>query len=385
MENRQVAKKILYVAVAAVFLTQATAVDFGGKINLFQHLKMAGDKTLSFNTRDKINLWLASTLNRKANLRLNGDFSYEFRYDTGTKQIGHVLDVGVLKLSTSKAFGNGTTFGMSLGRFAVGDTTGVIMNQTSDGLFLNLENSAIDVSAYVGTTVLLNTHNVKMILPEDTKFSPKENMFYMPGPWYLPFGVSVKFPELFAGQNLLAEAWGFLDLSIDKYNRFFATMQLAGPIVPKFFYSAISTIETRKFNDISNMSQLMLRFFPSENSSISTSVLYASGAQGGMKPFTGFTSFSMSDLLAEKEVSSMLSVSLSGHIIVTQNLYLGLEGVVIMGVPDESITFDGVLVRANAIWNIFHDLQLNGGFVGYFAKNTDSTKMKFSLGTTFLF
>lgn len=378
-------KKILYIVIATIFLTQASAVDFGGRINLFQHLKIAEDKTLSFNTSDKINLWLASTLNRKANLRLNCDFSYEFRYDTSEKKIRNVLDVGVLKLSTSKAFNNGTTLGMGLGRFAVGDATGVIMNQTSDGLFLNLANRAIDMSAYVGTTILLNTHNVKMILPEDTKFSPKENMFYMPGPWYLPFGMSVKFPELFAGQNLLAEAWGFLDLSNDKYDRFFATVQLAGPIAHKFFYSAISTIETRKFNDISNMSQLMFRVFPSENSSVSTSVLYASGAQGGMKPFTGFTSFSKSDLLAEKEVSSMLAVSLSAHIIVTQNLYLGLEGVAIMGVPDESITFDGVLVRASAIWNIFHDLQLNGGFTGYFAKNTDLSKMKISIGTTFVF
>lgn len=378
-------KKILYAVIAFFSLTKVSAVDFGGRLNFFQHLKVSGDKTVSFNTSEKINLWLASTLSRKANLRLNSDFSYEFRYDNVDKQMSHVLDVGVLKLSMSKAFSKGTTFGMSLGRFGIGDATGVIMNQTSDGLFFSLSNRAIDASAYVGTTMLLNTHNVKIILPEDTKFSPKENQFYMLGPWYLPFGVSIKFPELFAGQNLLAEAWGFLDLSTDKYNRFFATLQLAGPIVPKFFYSAISTIETREFNDISNMSQLMLRFFPSENSSLSMSALYASGAQGGMKPFTGFTSFSMSDLLAEKEVSSMFSVSLSGHIIVVRNLYLGLEGVIIMGVPDESIAFNGVLVRASAIWNIFHDLQLNGGFVGYFAKETDLSKMKFSVGLTFVF
>lgn len=377
---------VLFTLCVLFFSAQVFAVGFGGKLNSFHSFKNTAYGAFNFNESDKLNLWLAATLNKKYDVRLNTDVSYEFKYDIDSKEMYHVLDLNALKISLSAPFDGGHTLNFSAGRFVMGDATGIVFSQMSDGVFLGYTQKFLEMSVYVGSTSLVNTHDVKMILPKDTLFETRDNKFYTLGPTYMPIGFSVKFPELFAGQNLLFEFWHFRDFTKDDYQRYYFTAQLAGPIVPRFFYSALTTFSTNKFDsDLSNLSQLMFRFFPSGNSSVSASLIYASGANGSLKPFTSFTSFRSSDFLAEKEFSGVLAALVSGSIEFFSQLFLGLEVGVISVLPEKEVKFEGVLLNTNVMWNIFHDLKLNAGFVGYFADKKEMSKMKISLGLVFLF
>lgn len=376
----------IFIAISVIACASCFAVDFGGKLNSGHSLMIKDYSNLSFNESDKVNLWLAATLHHKSALRLNTDVSYEFKYDTESKEMFHILDVNVLKLSMQYVVGGSHTISLSAGRFGLGDTSGLVFNQICDGVFFDYKNRVVDISAYVGITGLLNTHDVKMILPQDTTFVAEDNKFYKLGVSYMPVGLSLKFPELFAGQTLVFDFWHFRDFSKDNYQRYYGTLQLAGQIVPKLFYSVLTTFETEKFDAFSNLTQGVLRFFPSGNSSVSGSVIYASGANGaGTKHFTGFTSFKSSSFMAEKEISSLLAFTVSASIEFASRVYMGLEVGAILGLPEKEVSYDGLLLNANVLWNILHDLKLNAGFTSYFAQIKENSKMKVSFGLIFVF
>lgn len=379
--------KKVYVLFLIVVLsaTNIFAIDFGGKLSSFHHFKKTGNDSFKFTEDDKLNGWLAVTFNKDLNMRLNADISYEFKYDQKIEEFTHILDLNLLKFSMRKPFANGTSVYFAVGRFGMSDATGVVFNQVADGVFVSYTHRVVEINTYVGNTNLVNTLDVRMRLPEPSVQTRDKNILYTLGYSYLPIGLSFKFPELFAGQSFLTEFWGFVDLSKDEYHRLFATLQLSGPIVPKLYYSVMTTMETQKFKELMNMSQFMLRFFPSRTSSVAASFLYASGKNGKLSPFMGFTSFAASDMLGEKEFSEVLAATVSGSISFISKVLLGLDFGVVATIPESTAKYDGLLLRANVMWNIFHELQLSAAFSGYFADDTNNNKMKISLGLVFLF
>ncbi|MCK9169629.1 MAG: hypothetical protein M0P01_04375 [Treponema sp.] len=372
-------------ASASLLLLPLPAFDFGGKIgsttkyqgNAFDSLKLYESSTS--------HLWVSSLLNEDTKLRFNADGSYEFRYDETDASYKNILDVNLLKLSGTLSSGRYTKLNFAAGRFFVSDVTGIVFSQVSDGFYTKFETPSLDFDVYAGTTALLNAHDVTIITPETTAYNPDFNTVYAACPPYVPVGISMNFPSLFLNQTLTAEGWGFIDFSSDKYNRWYGTAAVSGPLAGNVFYSLMTTAGTEKFDSISDLSKVTVTLYPVPTASIAVSGVYASGKNGFLSGFTGFTSRTAYLSLPEPEYTGIIKADLSGSYTVTSNFCLSGGGACVFACPDDIVTYDGLQWSFNAVWNIFYDLQLSAGAYQYYAQDSAGNKTCFIVTGTFVF
>ena len=372
-------------ASASLFLLPLSAFDFGGKIgsttkyqgNTFDSLKLYESSTN--------HLWVSSLLNEDTLLRFNADGSYEFRYDETDASHKNILDLNLFKISGTLSAGRYTKLRFAAGRFFVSDVTGIVFSQISDGFYTKFEIPSLSFNVYAGTTSLLNAHDVTIITPETTSYNPDFNTVYAACPSYVPVGISMNFPSLFLNQTLTAEGWGFVDFSADKYTRWYGTAALSGPLAGNMFYSLMTTAGTENFNTISDLSKITVTLYPVPAASISINGVYASGKNGFLSTFKGFTSQTAYLALSEPEYSGIIKAGMSGSYTIASNVCLLCEGVCVFSCPDDVVAYDGLQWNFNAVWNIFHDLQFSAGAYQYYAQNSADNKTCFIVTGTFVF
>ena len=382
-------KKSVLAAVFAVLLfAPLCAFDWGGKLN--NTTKYQGNKFDSFFWYESagVHLWFTSPIGSK--LYFGTDASYEFRYDQKGGTVKNIVDINLFKLSGTFHPNQKDTFEFGAGRFSVNDATGIIFNQTSDGIYAKYSWPVCSVSLYGGTTRLLNSHDVVILRRfSDTTVKFEDASFvYVLGPSYIPLGLSLYFPSVFLNQDITLEQWGFIDYSGDGYNRFYTTLMFSGPVLNNLFYAASTTFSTVNTASFSNLSKLTLSFYPVEKASVGFSGVYASGGHGAISPFRGFTS--QTAVLASEtagfntEYESKLKAEISGAYTFLSRVYVGASAAVVFACPD-AFSYNGFQWRIDAIWNIFHDLQLSSAIYQYIGKNGGNDKLSLSVSGAFVF
>ena len=382
-------KKSVLAAVFAVLLfAPLCAFDWGGKLN--NTTKYQGNKFDSFFWYESagVHLWFTSPIGSK--LYFGTDASYEFRYDQKGGTAKHIVDINLFKLGGTFHPNQKDTFEFGAGRFSVNDATGIIFNQTSDGIYAKYSWPVCAVTLYGGTTRLLNSHDVVILRRfSDTTVKFEDASFvYVLGPSYIPLGFSLYFPSVFLNQDITLEQWGFIDYSGDGYNRFYTTLMFSGPVLNNLFYAASTTFSTVNTASFSNLSKLTLSFYPVEKASVGFSGVYASGGHGAISPFRGFTS--QTAVLASEtagfntEYESKLKAEISGAYTFLSRVYVGASAAVVFACPD-AFSYNGFQWRIDAIWNIFHDLQLSSAIYQYIGKNGGNDKLSLSVSGAFVF
>ena len=382
-------KKSVLAAVFAVLLfAPLCAFDWGGKLN--NTTKYQGNKFDSFFLYESAgaHLWFTSPIGSK--LYFGTDASYEFRYDQKGGTAKHIVDINLFKLGGTFHPNQKDTFEFGAGRFSVNDATGIIFNQTSDGIYAKYSWPVCAMTLYGGTTRLLNSHDVVILRRfSDTTVKFEDASFvYVLGPSYIPLGLSVYFPSVFLNQDITLEQWGFIDYSGDGYNRFYTTLMFSGPVLNNLFYAASTTFSTVNTASFSNLSKLTLSFYPVEKASVGFSGVYASGGHGAISPFRGFTS--QTAVLASEtagfntEYESKLKAEISGAYTFLSCVYVGASAAVVFACPD-AFSYNGFQWRIDAIWNIFHDLQLSSAIYQYIGKNGGNDKLSLSVSGAFVF
>ena len=382
-------KKSVLAAVFAVLLfAPLCAFDWGGKLN--NTTKYQGNKFDSFFWYESAgaHLWFTSPIGSK--LYFGTDASYEFRYDQKGDTVKHIVDINLFKLGGTFHPNQKDTFEFGAGRFSVNDATGIIFNQTSDGIYAKYSWPVCSVSLYGGTTRLLNSHDVVVLRRfSDTTVKPEHASFvYVMGPSYIPLGLSLYFPSVFLNQDITLEQWGFIDYSGDSYNRFYTTLMFSGPVLNNMFYAASTTLSIVNTASFSNLSKLTLAFYPAEKASIGFSGVYASGDHGAISPFRGFTS--QTAVLASEtagfntEYESKLKAEISGTYTFLSRVYVGASAAFVFACPN-TFSYNGFQWRIDAIWNIFHDLQLSSALYQYIGKNGGNDKLSLSVSGAFVF
>ena len=384
-------KTVLSAAFAVLLLAPLCAFDWGGKLN--STTKYQGDKfnSLFWYESAGVHLWFTSPIGSK--LYFGTDASYEFRYDQKGGTVKNIVDINLFKLSGTFHPNQKDTFEFGAGRFSVNDATGIIFNQTSDGIYAKYSWPVCSVSLYGGTTRLLNSHDVVILrrFSDTTVKSEHASFVYVLGPSYIPLGLSLYFPSLFLNQDITLEQWGFIDYSGDGYNRFYTTLMFSGPVLNNLFYAASTTLSmanTASFSNLSNLSKLTLSFYPAEKASIGFSGVYASGDHGAVSPFRGFTS--QTAVLASEtagfgtEYESKLKAEISGTYTFLSRVYVGASAAAVFACPN-TFSYNGFQWRIDAIWNIFHDLQLSSAIYQYIGKNGGNDKLCLSFSGAFVF
>lgn len=381
-------RKILFAVVVVCALAPLFSIDFGGRISSTTKYQGVNFSSLKWYESAKVHLWLTQQFNE--NLRLSSDISYEFRYDQNADAIKNIIDVNLLKLTGTFHRRTADTIEFGVGRFAVSDATGVVFNQVNDGIFAKVSVPAGSISAYAGITRLLNSHDTVILRQDSDTIVPTSSAkaLYVLGPKYIPLGFTLSLTPLFLNQTFTAEEWIFLDYSDDRYYRSFWTFMLSGPLARNVFYTASTTIGSENLGTVSNLSKFALSYFPVKNATVGFNALYASGNNGSLSAFRGFTS--QTAVLATEtvdfstEYEGKLKFGVSGSYMIASRVYLGADCTVVFSCFD-TLAYNGFQWQFNVMWNIFHDLQLSAGMYQYVAQKNENNKTCFLLTGTFVF
>ncbi|MBP3709307.1 MAG: hypothetical protein J6I73_02710 [Treponema sp.] len=382
---KKIATGILIVAVS---ISSLFAIDIGGKINSTTKYQGVDFGSLKWYESAGIHVWLTQQFTEE--LKLATDVSYEFRWDQadGTKR--NILNLNVLKFTGLFKIKTASTFEVSVGRFAVSDVTGAIFNQTNDGVFLKWTLPRGAVNIYGGITRLLNSHDTVILRQDSNTVVPisHAHVLYVLGPKYIPFGATMTITPMFLNQNFAMEGWGFFDFSGNEYHRLYGTLALSGPLARNLFYTASTTFSKTTADDFSNLSKINVSYYPVQVAALNFNFVYASGNNGALAPFRGFSS--QSAVLATNsmdfstEYDSKLIFGLSGSYTIASRVYLGAEIAAVFACPDKT-SYHGFQWQFNAVWNIFHDLQISAGMYQYIANAKENGKTCFLLTGTFVF
>lgn len=377
---------------AAAFFTVLAAVlplaafDAGGKIADSTKYQGKPDSYTWYQST-AAHVWFTSVFNEEYKLKLSADGSYEYRYDEkkSSDTSKNIVDLNLFKLSGTFTTGSADTLKVGLGRFSVSDLTGIVFSQLSDGLFTKYSMPGLEVSMYGGYTRFLNAHNVSITTPSGTSYNPSYDTVYVLSAPYVPVGLTVSFPSLFANQTLSVEGWGFADTSDDAYNRWYGTAALSGPLAKKVFYTVSTTAETEKFDAVSDLTKASVSFYPVPAAYIGFNGIYASGKNGFLSKFTGFSTQTADLAFDEPGYSGLIKAELAGSYSLKSALCIAGSAACVFACPDSSVSYDGWQWQCTMFWNIFHDLQISAGASQYFADDTARNKTCFTAGGSFIF
>lgn len=374
-------KKLLTAVICAVFATSVFAFEWGGIIKNDTGVNLSD--SLSLNQSDSVFLWGSVPLNNDGSMYIKGEGMYKINLAKPLKPAGdmvltQIADLDLLKFAGDFKTENGTV-SVSAGRFSFSDLTSSVFTQCSDGLFVKYANQGFEVNGYAGYTGLLNAYSVTMINSPDYE-QPEMTKFYSLSPKYVPVALTVSLPALFANQAVSAQAAGFLDLNGTKYNRFYGTVNLTGPLLSSLYYSATTCFGYT--DKVSNMSNLSLTYFPLSTTFVSVGAKFASWESGSFGAFTGFTS---NPLFTGTETTACIVPSVSVTSVLFGKLILMANGKTILAHDGDKIGYAGIGGDASVMYNMFSDMQIGLSVAGNKVKDRENDDMTISLKASMSF
>lgn len=381
-------RSLISILFAMLLLPSSFGYEWG--LSLVNSTEFKGQEfdSLKLNQNDSLSLWTKIPFNKSNSSYLVGDVSYHFKYeDAGNNPVGlqNIVNLNMFKFVSEISFNNVNKFFIMAGRFPIVDSSRKVFTQASDGLYLKYAGFFTNISLYGGYTGLLNSKEVTVLTPSETKYKEASNDFYTLAPKYVPVSVMFNFPSLFANQQLNIQGWGFLDLNGDDFNRYYANIELDGYLAKGLNYSLSSVFGTVNFENLMNCSELNIKYFISEPFALQCSALYASGKNEIFDAFTGVTSNSVILAYENTECSNLFKAELGAVVSVKQKCLISAKGAYVADFTDESMNYRGIQWESNIVWNIFDDIQLSasmGQFYGQDSKD-NRTSMSVNLCLTF--
>ena len=354
------------------FMTSAFSVEWGGIIKNDTQFLLPEFNNFSLSQSDSIYLWLTSPLGKNG-LYFSGEGMYGFTLSAGdgSTTFANKVDVDLLKISGDFELTNGH-ISVSAGRYMVIDSTAAIFAQNFDGVSLKYTGRRFVIAGFGGYTGLLNALNVSMLNKDGYVFGT-ENDFYSLANAFIPAGVTFELPSLFTNQSVSIQTLAVIDAGEEKYNRFYGTLLLSGPITNNIFYNLATSFGTNSFSSVMNYSVLNLYIYPSNIMSVSFGAEYASGNNAFLSPFVGVTSRKVASSLSAPETSGVIIPNAVCSFVLNR-VYVGLIGKFVMAVPESKVEAKGVEADLSFVYAPFNDFQIGFDINSYFdiSKSNDN-------------
>lgn len=376
MKNASIKIAIAATLFAAVVLP-ASAVDFGGALDNTTKFSGSGFGSLVLDQKDTISLWLRTPFNNDESMYFAAEGLFQYEYIQSTTTTNLVADCDLFKFSDNISMGAKKSLLLSVGRFFKSDSTGIVFSQTSDGLYAQFKMPKLNIGVYGGYTGLLNAKSVTILNAATSTYSYDTTKIYALAAPYAVAGASFSAPYLFANQTIGVEVYSFFGTSsvTSGYNRFYGTLSMNGPLSSNIFYTMTSTIGTAdSFASVGNLSQFALSFYPEfASSAITLSGMYASGNNGPLSPFIGFTSSSATLAMDSPEYCGLITTGLSYSMKPLNELLLsaGVDGV--FACPD-SVSYSGIQFYGTVLYQACTDVQLSLSAQQYIDTNDATNK-----------
>lgn len=378
----KVTLKNVFTVISALAIAQSVfALETGGLLtNDSKFLNAEKDGSLKLDQKNGINLWFRNPVSQDGSSYIAGEGSFLFekdmRIEDSEKQLKLYADLNLLKLVAKKELESGNLV-FSAGRFYNSDLSGLVYNQNGDGVKLEASLSSVEFSVFGAYTGLLNAKNIT-ILDDDTDLTDKEKTVYVMANKFAVGALTFSLPYFAANQTLSIEGFGALSLESTKFNRFYGTVALNGPLFTPVFYSISSTMGFAKKDEEDmkkgNLTKGAISVYPDFKSmSFSLNGLYASGKQGSFEAFQGFTSNTAVNSLKEDEYSGIALAGISASIKPVENFlfFAGADIVfdTLAGEEQKSIERSGLQYSAGFNWQVVSDVSLGANLSQFIGKD----------------
>lgn len=377
-------KRILISIIAAFsLLAPLSAFEWGGLLDNNSKI-ICQNKTTAFSQSNGIYLWGSTNLSESGNMYIKGEGMYKYTYLAPAKVLTQVADLDLLKFVGNFSKGK-ANINVAAGRFIISDLTGAIFAQNSDGAFVEYAAPKFGISAYAGYTGLLNSNAVSILDKNGNVFAPANKVYALATP-YIPLCFTLSLPSLFMNQTLSFQANAFVDLTAEKYNRMYATANLTGPLAAKVFYNFVTDFGTENFKTISNFTKLSVSAFPVSGLYVTGAFEYASGNNGALSAFRGFSSRAAYSASRDFQTTGEIIPSVSVNYAPTRKILVGADVKSVFSCPDSKVTATGLEADLNCIYNVFSDLNLTlslSGFKGYTDANLDNFTANLKIAVAF--
>lgn len=377
----KVTLKNVFAVIFALAIAQSVfALETGGLLtNDSKFLNAEKDGSLKLDQKNGINLWFRNPVSQDGSSYIAGEGSFLFekdmRIEDSEKQLKLYADLNLLKLVAKKELESGNLV-FSAGRFYNSDLSGLVYNQNGDGVKLEASLSGVEFSVFGAYTGLLNAKNIT-ILDNDTD-TDKEKTVYVMANKFAVGALTLSLPYFAANQTLSIEGFGALSLESTKFNRFYGTVALNGPLFTPVFYNISSTLGFAKHDEEDmvkgNLTKGAISVYPDFKSmSFSLNGLYASGKQGSFEAFQGFTSNTAVNSLKEDEYSGIALAGISASIKPVENFlfFAGADVVfdTLAGEEQKSIERSGLQYSAGFNWQVVSDVSLGANLSQFIGKD----------------
>lgn len=236
-------KKLAFFFIFLCFITHSFAFEGGGLFSTSLNFDIGTPKRIDnpsiFNNSNKLSLWLKQSLDKNSfyNFATQGSAYFKMRKYLAPASnkilLKTVLDIDMLKFTFFVPLEKKGNLLIEAGRRGLVDSTGVIMSQSLDGVFIQYRNPHFSLMTSLAFTGLLNANTV-VLNEKDITLS---NNIYSLTKSYVGLIALFHVPFLKSSYSLYGDSLNFFETKKNGKIKTYLTVGVKGPIFKRLFFS----------------------------------------------------------------------------------------------------------------------------------------------------
>lgn len=250
------------------------------------------DNPSIFSNPNKLSLWLKQNIDKNSfyNFAVQGSAYFKMRKYmapiNGKVSAKAILDIDLLRFSFFVPLEKKGSLLIDVGRRGLIDSTGIIMSQSFDGVFIQYKHPHFSLMTSLAFTGLLNANTV-VLNENDTKIS---NSVYSFAKSYVSLMALFHVPFLKSSYSLYGDSLNFLETKQNGKFKTYLTVGIKGPIVKRLFFAASFSGSYVKEKSKTQAGILatgaIAYYFKKYNAKLGVNMQFAQGGKNSFQTFT---------------------------------------------------------------------------------------------------
>lgn len=369
-------KKAILFFVLLCVTTYSFAFEGGGlfstSLNFDIGTPAKTDNPSIFSNSNKLSLWLKQNIDKKSFYNFAAQGSAYFKMRKYMAPISEkvlakaTLDIDLLKFSFFVPLEKNGNLLIEVGRRGLIDSTGIIMSQSLDGLFVQYRNPHFSLMASLSFTGLLNANTV-VLNEDDIKIT---NNIYSLSKSYVGLLALFHVPFLKRSYSLYGDSLNFFETKPNGKIKSYLTVGIKGPIIKRLFFSASFSGSYVKEKSVTKAGILatgaIAYYFRKYNAKLGLNMQFA---QGGKNSFQAFTLRHISSQFYSPYTNTW-NTGLKMSIKPLSELYVeALCNIICKGEKSNGSLYRGFEWMASTNYTIQHDISIEASLGQYIKKD----------------
>lgn len=250
------------------------------------------DNPSIFSNSNKLSLWLKQNIDKKGFYTFATQGSAYFKMRKYMAPVNEkvlakaILDIDLLKFSFFVPLEKNGNLLIEVGRRGLADSTGIIMSQSFDGVFIQYRHPHFSLMTSLSFTGLLNANTV-VLNENDIKIS---NNVYSLTKSYVGLLALFHVPLLKSSYSLYGDSLNFFETRGGSKIKTYLTIGIKGPIIKRLFFSVSFSGSYLKAKNVTNAGILatgaIAYYFNKYNAKLGLNMQFAQGGKNSFQTFT---------------------------------------------------------------------------------------------------